>query len=137
MNFGDDFSSRVGIEKAAWVLSSRDLGGKHVGLGPDRRLVLVVVIAVGGVAVAVVQVVHVVAVRDCYVAAAFTMGVVGVCLGFNVLGGLALVPVAIVLTVDMTFVEVVGVVTVREGNVAAVSAVGVGMVFVGGVGHDA
>ena len=137
MNFGDDFSSRVGIEKAAWVLSSRDLGGKHVGLGPDRRLVLVVVIAVGGVAVAVVQVVHVVAVRDCYVAAAFTMGVVGVCLGFNVLGGLALIPVAIMLTVNVALVEIVGVVTVREGNVAAIGAMGVGMVFVGVVGHDA
>ena len=108
-----------------------------MGLGPDRRLVLVVVIAVGGMAVAVVQVVHVVTVRDCYVAAAFTMGVVGVGLGFNVLGGFALIPVAIMLTVNVALVEVVSVVTVREGNVAAVSAVGVGMVFVGGVGHDA
>ena len=107
-----------------------------MGLGPDRRLVFVVVIAVCGVAVAIVQVVHVVAVRDRYVAAAFTMGVVGVRLGFNVLGGLALVPVAIVLTVDMTFVEVVGVVAVWEGYVAAIGAVGVGVVLVGGVGHD-
>ena len=97
----------------------------------------VVVIAVCGMAVAVVQVVHVVAVRDCYVAAAFTMGVVGVCLGFNVLGGFALIPVAIMLTVNVALVEIVGVVTVREGNVAAIGAVGVGMVFVGGVGHDA
>ena len=108
-----------------------------MGLGPDRRLVLVVVIAVGGMAVAVVQVVHVVTVRDCYVAAAFTMGVVTVRLGFNVLGGLALIPVAIMLTVNVALVEVVGVVTVWEGNVAAVGAMGVGMVFVGGVGHDA
>ena len=107
-----------------------------MGLGPDRCLVLVVVIAVCGVAVAVVQVVHMVAVRDCYVAAAFTMSVVGVSLGFYVLGGLALVPVAIVLTVDMTFVEVVGVVAVWEGYVAAIGAVGVGVVLVGGVGHD-
>lgn len=97
---------------------------------------LVVVIAVCGVAVAVVQVVHMVAVRDCYVAAAFTMSVVGVSLGFYVLGGLALVPVAIVLTVDMTFVEVVGVGAVWEGYVAAIGAVGVGVVLVGGVGHD-
>lgn len=97
---------------------------------------LVVVIAVCGVAVAVVQVVHMVAVRDCYVAAAFTMSVVGVGLGFYVLGGLALVPVAIVLAVDMTFVEVVGVVAVWEGYVAAIGAVGVGVVLVGGVGHD-
>ena len=97
---------------------------------------LVVVIAVCGVAVAVVQVVHMVAVRDCYVAAAFTMSVVGVSLGFHVLGGLALVPVAIVLAVDMTFVEVVGVVAVWEGYVAAIGAVGVGVVLVGGVGHD-
>ncbi len=97
---------------------------------------VVPVALMGGVAVAVVQVVHVVAVRDRYVAAAFTMGVVGVRLGFNVLGGLALVPVAIMLTVNVALVEVVGVVTVREGNVAAIGAVGVGMVFVGGVGHD-
>ena len=97
----------------------------------------VVVIAVCGMAVAVVQVVHVVAVRDCYVAAAFTMGVVGVCLGFNVLGGFALIPVAIMLTVNVALVEIVGVVTVREGNVAAIGAMGVGMVFVGVVGHDA
>lgn len=98
---------------------------------------LVVVIAVGGVAVTVMQVVHVVAVWDRYVAAAFTMGVVGVRLGFNVLGGLALIPVAIMLTVNVALVEIVGVVTVREGNVAAIGAMGVGMVFVGVVGHDA
>ena len=98
---------------------------------------LVVVITVGGVAVTVMQVVHVVAVWDRYVAAAFTMGVVGVCLGFNVLGGLALIPVAIMLTVNVALVEIVGVVTVREGNVAAIGAMGVGMVFVGVVGHDA
>ena len=97
---------------------------------------LVVVIAVCGVAVAIVQIVHMVAVRDSYVAAAFTMGVVGVRLGFNVLGGLALIPVAIMLTVNVAFVEIVGVVTVREGNVAAIGAMGVGMVFVGVVGHD-
>ena len=98
---------------------------------------LVVVITVGGVAVTVMQVVHVVAVRDGYVAAAFTMGVVGVRLGFNVLGGLALIPVAIMLTVNVALVEIVGVVTVREGNVATIGAMGVGVVFVGGVGHDA
>ena len=98
---------------------------------------LVVVIAVCGVAVAIVQIVHMVAVRDSYVAAAFTMGVVGVRLGFNVLGGLALIPVAIMLTVNVALVEIVGVVTVREGNVAAIGAMGVGMVFVGVVGHDA
>lgn len=115
---------KVGIEEAARALSSRDLGGKHVGLGPDRRLVLVVVIAVCGVAVAVVQVVHVVAVRDRYVAAAFTMGVVGVRLGFNVLGGFALIPVAIMLTVNVALVEVVGVVAVWEGNVPAIGEIG-------------
>ena len=97
---------------------------------------LVVVIAVCGVAVAIVQIVHMVAVRDSYVAAAFTMGVVTVRLGFNVLGGLALIPVAIMLTVNVALVEVVGVVAVWEGNVAAIGAMGVGVVFVGGVGHD-
>ena len=97
---------------------------------------LVVVIAVCGVAVAIVQIVHMVAVRDSYVAAAFTMGVVTVRLGFNVLSRLALVPVAIMLTVNVALVEVVGVVAVWEGNVAAIGAMGVGVVFVGGVGHD-
>ena len=97
---------------------------------------LVVVIAVCGVAVAVMQVVHMVAVRDCYVATALTVSVVGVCLGFHVLGGLALVPVAIVLAVDVALVEVVCVVTVWEGYVAAIGAVGVSVVLVSSVAHD-
>ena len=95
----------------------------------------VVVIAVCGMAVAVVQVVHVVAVRDCYVAAAFTMSVVGVSLGFYVLGGLALVPVSLVLAVDVAVVSEVGVIVVREGDVAAALAVSVGVLVMNGVGH--
>ena len=101
----------------------------------QATLVVVPVALMGGVAVAVVEVVHVIAVGDGNVAAALAV-LVSVILMNVVLGGLALVPVAIVLTVDMTFVEVVGVVAVWEGNVAAIGAMGVGVVFVGGVGHD-
>jgi len=98
--------------------------------------VLVVVVTVGGVAVAVMQVVHVIAMRNCNVAAAFAMGVVGVGLSFNVLSGFTLVPVAVMFTVDMAVMQVVGVVTVRERYVAAVGSVSVVVVFVGGVCHD-
>ena len=103
---------------------------------PDRRLVLVVVVTVGSVAVAVMQVVHVVAVRNCNVAAAFAMGVIGVGLSFNVLSGFTLVPVAVMFTVDMTVVQEVGVVTVWERYVAAVGSVSVVVVFVDGVCYD-
>lgn len=103
---------------------------------PSRRLVLVVVVTVGSVAVAVMQIVHVVTMRNCNVAAAFAMGVVGVRLSFNVLSGFTLVPVAVMLTVDMAVVQVVGVVTVWERYVAAVGSVSVVVVFVDGVCHD-
>ena len=88
---------------------------------------------VGGVAVAIVQVVNMIAVRDGNVAAALAMLVIVVSV-LMVLGGLALVPVALVLTVDVALVEVVGVILVRESNVAAACAVDVGVLFVDGVG---
>jgi hypothetical protein len=111
--------------------------GARVLQGACRRsLVLVVVIAVSGVAVTVVDVVNVVAVRDSNVAAALTMGVVAVRFSLNVLVGLALVPVALVLAVDVTIVHEVGVILVRESNVAAAFAVGVLVFSVGSVSHN-
>lgn len=97
---------------------------------------LVVVVAVRCVAVAIVDVVDVVAVGDGDVAAALAVDVASVVLSGDVLGGLALVPVTLVQAVDVALVDVVGVVAVLESNVAAVSAVGVGVSFVNCVGHD-
>lgn len=97
---------------------------------------LVVVVTVGSVTVAVMQIVHVVAMRNCHVATAFAMGVVSVRLSFNMLSGFTLVPVAVMFTVDMAVVQVVGVVTVWERYVAAVGSVSVVVVFVDGVWHD-
>lgn len=90
---------------------------------------------VGGVAVAIVQVVHVIAVWDGDVTAALAVHVIVVLVDV-VLGRLALIPVALVLTVDVTVVQVVSVIVVREGNVAAAFAVGVRVLVVDGVGHD-
>jgi hypothetical protein len=77
---------------------------------------------VGGVPVAVVQVVDVVAVLDRVVAAAFAVHVVvrGM---FGVAGGLAFVPVPVVLTVQVAVVGVVDVVTVIDLDVAAARSV--------------
>ena len=93
------------------------------------------VTVVGCVAVAIVQVVHVIAVRDGDVTAALAVHVIVVLVNV-VLGRLALVPVALVLTVDVTVVQVVSVIVVGEGNVAAALAVGVRVLVVDGVGHD-
>ncbi|OFS38820.1 hypothetical protein HMPREF3147_04500 [Corynebacterium sp. HMSC05D03] len=87
------------------------------------------------VAVAIVQVVHVIAVRECDVAAAFAVLVV-VALVNGVLGCLALVPVAFMLAVDVAIVQVVHVIAVRECDVATAFAVGVRVLVVNGVGHD-
>ncbi len=92
--------------------------------------VVVVVIPVYRVAVAVVQVVDVVAVRHGHVPAAFPvrMGVPAV---LRVAVRLALVEVAVVRAVQVTVVDVVDVVPVRNRDVPATVAVGV--VFVTGV----
>lgn len=114
-----------------------DYRGARALRGAWRRgLVLVVVIAVSGVAVAVVDVVNVVTVGDGNVAAAFTVGVLAVWLSLDVLSGLALVPVAFVLAVDVAIVHEVGVVLVRESYVAAAFAVGVLVFGVGSVSHN-
>ena len=99
-------------------------------------LVLVVVVAVSGVPVAVVQVVDVVAVGDGLVPAAFAVRMVAVILGDGV-GALALIPVAAVLAMDVTIVEVVDMVVVGHAGVTTIGAVGVGVGLVSGAAaHD-
>ena len=90
---------------------------------------------VGGVAVAVVEIVHVIAVGDGNVAATLAV-LVSVIFMDVVLSSLALVPVALVLAVDVTVVSEVGVIVVWEGDVAAALAVGVGVLVMNGVGHN-
>lgn len=87
------------------------------------------------VAVAIVQVVHVIAVWDGDVTAALAVHVIVVLVNV-VLGRLALVPVALVLAVDVAIVNVVGVISVLESDVAAAFTVGVDVLFMDGVGHD-
>jgi hypothetical protein len=94
--------------------------------------VVVDVISVYRVAVAVVEVVDVVAVRDGRVAAALAVRVaVGVVLG--VPGRLALVVVTVVRAVQAAVVHVVDVVAVRCGHVPAAVAVDVGVAGVLGM----
>jgi hypothetical protein len=103
---------------------------------PSWVSVLVVVVVVGGVPMAVVDVVDVVLVRNRDVAAAFTVRVL-----VRLVGGvprrLALVVVAVVRTVQVAVVGVVDVVAMRDGDVAAAVAVcvAVGYVFRVGSGH--
>ncbi|STC77683.1 Uncharacterised protein [Corynebacterium minutissimum] len=96
---------------------------------------IVPVSVVSGVAVAIVQVVDVIAVRNGDVAATFAVLVIVVLVNV-VLGRLALVPVALVLAVDVAIVNVVGVISVLESDVAAAFTVVVGVLFMDGVGHD-
>jgi hypothetical protein len=93
---------------------------------------VVVVVFVGRVAVAVVEVVDVLAVRDRDVAAALAVGVVvaGV---RHVAGDLALVDVPVVRAVQVPFVGVVDVVAVRDGRVPAALTVDVVVACVHGV----
>lgn len=98
-------------------------------------LVIVPVSVVSRVAVAIVQVVDMIAVRNGDVAAALAVLVIVVLVNV-VLRRFALVPVALVLAVDVAIVNVVGVISVLECDVAAAFTVGVGVLFVDGVGHD-
>lgn len=119
-------------EKMKTVTSKKEVTVEVTGIA-RYRLVVIPVTFVGGVAVAIVQVVNMIAVRDGNVAAALAMLVI-VASVLVVLGVLALVPVTLVLTVDVAIVEVVGVILVGESYVAAACAVDVGVLFVDGVG---
>lgn len=89
---------------------------------------------VRGVAVAVVHVVDVVAVRDGNVAAALAV-IVLVAVVRDMLGGLTLVDVAVMRTMNVAVVGVVDVVAVRDRDMAAALTVLVVVVFVNGVRH--
>ncbi len=115
------------------------IGAAARSRGADQRLcvagqwsVVVPVVVVLGVAVAVVDVVHVVAVghRDMAAAGTVLVGVAGV---DGVAAGLTLVYVALVGAVQMPIVHIVDVVTVRNGDMAAAGTVLVGVVGVGSV----
>ena len=95
---------------------------------------LVPMVAVGGVAMAVVDVVGVVVVGDGFVTAALTMGVGMFAVG-DVGVMLAFIPVIVVGVVDVAVVEVVGMVAVLHGNVPAALTMGVRMLGVGVVGN--
>ncbi|KGM18678.1 hypothetical protein MA47_05810 [Corynebacterium auriscanis] len=95
---------------------------------------LVPVAIVCRVTVTVVDVIHVIAVRNCNVTTVGAMLVVVIVVGV-VLSRLALVPVAIVVAVQVTVVDVVNVVAVRHRYVAAVWAVLVVVAFVSFAGH--
>ena len=95
---------------------------------------LVPVAIVGCVAVAIVDVIHVVIVRDGNVTAVWAMLVL-VSFVRLVLVGLALIPVAVVLAVQVAIVHVVNVILMWNGNVTAVWAVLVGVLFVDCVSH--
>lgn len=95
---------------------------------------LVPVVVVLGVAVAIMNVIHVIAVLHSLVTTVRAMLMVVVLVN-GMAFRLTLVPVAVVLAVDVTIVCVVGVVAVLEALVAAVWAVLVVVVFVLDVRH--
>lgn len=91
-----------------------------------RCSVFVDVSIVGCVAVSVVDIVHVVLVRDADVPTPFTV-LVGVASMLSVLTGLALIGVTVVDLVQVPVVGVVHVVCVRDRDVPATLTVGVGV----------
>lgn len=101
-------------------------------------LVLVVVVAVGSVAVLAVDVIHVIAVLNGLVAAAFAVNMAAMALGGHVsaLRKVVLVVVVAVDVVEVAVVEVVNVTFVVNLGVAAIVAVNVGVIGMNVVAHD-
>lgn len=87
------------------------------------------------VAVAVVNVINVVVVRNCYVTATWAMLMLMFGVGV-MLGGFTLIPVPVMLAVQVAVVNIVNMVAVRNCHMATVRAVLVGVVLVNYVGHD-
>lgn len=87
------------------------------------------------VAVAIVNVINVVVVRNCYVTATWAMLMLMVGVGV-MLGGFTLIPVAVMFAVQVAVVNIVNMVAVRNCHMATVRAVLVGVVLVNYVGHD-
>lgn len=98
-------------------------------------LVLVVMIAVGRVQVAVVQIIHVVPVRYGHMTTIRAMDVLVVCV-LHALVPFARVPMVVVTMVQMPVVHVVDVVSVGHGHVSAVGTVHVRVFGIGPVIHD-
>lgn len=94
------------------------------------------VIAVLGVPVAIMNVVHVVIVGDCYMAALWPM-LMSVILMDDVVSRSAFIPVRVMFTVQVAIVNVVHVVIVGNCYMAAACAVGVGVILVSGASHCA
>ena len=82
-------------------------------------------VAVLGMAVAVVDVVDVVTVGDRLVSTIWAVLVIGVVVMYNVLTRRALVPVVSMLAMRVAVVDVVDVIAVRDGFVSAIGAVDV------------
>ena len=97
---------------------------------------LVPMVAMGGVAVAFMDVVGMVPVPHGFVAASVAVAVLMLAVGDVVLKH-AFVPVAVMVPVDVAVVEIVGVVAVLDGDVAAVIAMGMAVLLVGVVGGGA
>lgn len=96
---------------------------------------LVPVVVVGGVPVAAVQVVDVIAMFDGVVSAPGAVHVTVVVLSDDVLRRLALVPVTFVSVVGVAVVQVVGVTFMRDRNMTALGMVLVGMDLMCCVSH--
>jgi hypothetical protein len=93
-------------------------------------------VAVGGVAMALMDVIGMVSVLHGFVAAPVAMAVPMLAVGDVVLEH-AFVPMAVVVPVDVAVMEIVGVVPVLDGDVAAVVAMSMAVLFVGVVGGSA
>ena len=109
--------------------ATRDRVAHHVRRPSSCDSVLVVVLAVNGVAVTVVRVVGVITVWDRDMTTPFAVDV-GVIVVGTVVSGLALVEVAVVGAVEVAVMGVVHVVLVRNGHVPAVLPVDVTVVGV-------
>ena len=93
-------------------------------------------VAVGGVAVTLMDVVGMVTMADGLMATTFAMAVIVLVVG-HVTFKDAFVPVTVMVAVDVAVVEIVGVVAVLHGDVAAPGIVGVTMFAVGLMGCSA
>jgi hypothetical protein len=97
--------------------------------------VLVPMARMGGMPVAVVDVVDMVAMRNGLVAAALTVLMSPMFLGFH-MGGLALIPMVTVGMMDVSIVKVVDVVLMLHRGVSAFRTMDMGVVVMTVAGHD-
>jgi hypothetical protein len=93
-------------------------------------------VAMGGVAVTLMDVIGMVPVAHGFVAAPLAVMVLVLAVGDVVLQH-AFVPVTVMVPVHVAVMEIVSVVAVLDGNVAAIGAVAMAVLFVGLVGGSA